>query len=78
MVAEVFAGFAGLKSIMDTLKGFKDIGDANTRNAVAVELQEKILAAYNAQTALTERVGELEKEVASFDMGSRTEPLSID
>lgn len=66
MVAEVFAGISGLKTVMDVLKGFKDIGDANTRNAVAVELQEKILAAYQAQMALAEQIGNLEKEVAQF------------
>jgi hypothetical protein len=65
-IAEIFAGVSGLKTIMDTLKGFKDIGDANTRNAVAVELQQKILSAYQAQVALTEQIGNLEKEVAQF------------
>lgn len=63
-VAEIFAGISGLKTVMDTLKGFKDISDAATRNAVAVDLQEKILAAYQAQMALTEQVSDLEKEVA--------------
>ena len=66
MVAEVFAGIAGLKSVMDVLKGFKDINDANTRNAVAVDLQQKILAAYQSQTELAEQVRNLEKEIAKF------------
>ena len=65
-VGEIFAGISGLKTVMDTLKGFKDISDANTRNAVAVELQQKILAAYQAQMTLTEQIGNLEKEVAQF------------
>jgi hypothetical protein len=65
-IAELLATISGLKTVMDTLKGFKDIGDANVRNSVAVELQQKILAAYQAQMALAEEVGSLEKEVAAF------------
>ena len=65
-VSEVLTGFAGLKAVMDTLKTFKDISDANVRNKVAVELQEKILAAYQSQFALAEKVGALETEVAAL------------
>jgi hypothetical protein len=66
VVAEIVGSMGGLKTVMDTLKGLKDIGDANIRNAVAVELQEKILTAYQAQMALTEHVSDLEKEVANL------------
>jgi hypothetical protein len=66
VVAEIVASMSGLKTVMDTLKGFKDISDAATRNVIAVELQEKILAAYQAQMLLTEQVGDLEKEVAQL------------
>lgn len=66
MVSEVFAGISGLKLIMDTLKGFKDINDATVRNSVAMDLQEKILAAYQTQLAMTQQVSDLEKEVAQF------------
>jgi hypothetical protein len=66
MVGEVFAGISGLKLVMDTLKGFKDINDATVRNSVAMDLQAKILAAYQTQLAMTQQVSDLEKEVAQF------------
>ena len=65
-IAEVATGAGLFKTVMDTLKGFKDIGDANIRNTVAIELQSKILAAYQDQLALTERVSALEKEIANM------------
>ncbi len=65
-MVDVFMGFAGLNTIMNTLKGFKDINDANVRNTVAIELQQKILSAYQDQAALAEKVSELEKEVAQL------------
>ena len=64
-VTGFIAGASGLKTIMDTLKGFKDINDATVRNNVAIELQGKILAAYADQFALTEKVSELEKEITA-------------
>jgi hypothetical protein len=45
----------------------KDINDAAIRNGAIIELQEKILAARESQSALLERISELEKEVASFE-----------
>jgi len=67
MVGEVFAGLGALKTAFDIAKGLKDIDDAARRNAAVIELQEKILAAREAQSALLDRVGDLEEEVASFE-----------
>ncbi|MGO9398295.1 MAG: hypothetical protein ACLP19_10695 [Xanthobacteraceae bacterium] len=67
MVGEVFAGLGALKTAFDIAKGLKDIDDATRRNAAVIELQEKILAAREAQSTLLDRVGELEAEVASFE-----------
>lgn len=66
MVAEVFAGLSALKSAFDIAKGLKDIDDATRRNAAVIELQEKILAAQQAQSTLVKTVGDLEAEVASL------------
>jgi len=66
MVAEVFAGLGAFKAMFDLAKGLKDIDDRATRNSVAIELQEKILAAQAQQAALIEHVGNLEKEVADL------------
>jgi hypothetical protein len=59
-------GLGIFKSLLDTAKVLKDASDAAVRNAVAIELQEKILAAQEQQAALLERVSDLETEVASF------------
>jgi hypothetical protein len=67
MVGEVFAGLGALKTAFDIAKGLKDIDDAARRNAAVIELQEKILAAREAQSTLLDRVGELEEKVASFE-----------
>jgi hypothetical protein len=67
MVAEVFAGLSAIKSAFDIAKGLKDIDDAARRNAAVIELQEKILSAQQEQSALVERIRELEAEVASFE-----------
>src|ERR1700722_4631396 len=67
MVAEVFASVSALKTAFDIAKGLKDIDDATRRNAAVIELQEKILSAQQAQSALVDRIGELEKEVAGFE-----------
>jgi hypothetical protein len=64
MVGEALAGLGALKTAFDMAKGLKDIDDAVRRNAAVIELQEKILSAQQAQSALAEQVGELEKEVA--------------
>lgn len=64
MAAELIAGLGAIKTAFDIAKGLKDISDAATRNAATIELQEKILAAQQAQSALVEKVDNLEKEVA--------------
>jgi uncharacterized coiled-coil DUF342 family protein len=66
MVAELITGLGAIKSAFDLAKGLKDIDDAARRNAAVIELQEKILSAQAAQSALVERIGELEKQVAGF------------
>jgi hypothetical protein len=67
MVGEVFAGLGALKTAFDIAKGLKDIDDATRRNAAVIELQEKILAAHEAQSTLLDRISELEEKVASFE-----------
>jgi hypothetical protein len=57
--------------MLDIAKGLKDINDAATRNVVAIELQEKIFAARDAQSAALERIRELEKEVADLKAWDR-------
>jgi hypothetical protein len=66
MVAELFAGLSAFKSMYDAAKALKDMNDATVRNGAVIELQEKILAAREAQTTLLERVSDLEKEVAGL------------
>lgn len=63
MAAELITGLGALKTAFDLARGLKDMSDAATRNSAVIELQEKILAAQQAQAVLVERVGELEKEV---------------
>jgi hypothetical protein len=70
VAAEIMSGLGGLKAAFDLAKGLKDIDDATRRNAAVIELQEKILTAQQAQSALLERVSELEKQVASFEQWS--------
>jgi hypothetical protein len=67
MVAEIYGGISAIKSAFDIAKGLKDIHDATLRNAAIIELQEELLAAQEAQSMLTERIGELEKQVATFE-----------
>jgi hypothetical protein len=67
MVAEIYGSLSALKTAFDVAKGLKDIHDATLRNAAIIELQEKILGAQEAQTSLIQRIGELEKQVTSFE-----------
>jgi hypothetical protein len=67
MVAEVYGGISALKAAFDIAKGLKDINDATIRNATAIELQEKILAALATQSELADRIRQLEQEVANFE-----------
>jgi hypothetical protein len=71
MAGEILAGLSGFKAMLDIAKGLKDVSDATARNAIAVELQEKILAAQAAQTDLIHQVRELEEKVAKFEAWGR-------
>jgi hypothetical protein len=66
VIAETISGLHAVKTAFDIAKGLKDIDDATRRNAAVIELQEKILTAQTAQSALVEKVGDLEKEVAGL------------
>jgi hypothetical protein len=66
MASELLAGLSIFKSMFDIAKGLKDVSDAVARNAVAIELQEKIVAAQLHQSALIQQLDELEKEVADL------------
>lgn len=66
MAAEILAGLGAVKAAFDIAKGLKDIDDAARRNTAVIELQEQILSAQQAQSALIERIRDLEKEVAGF------------
>jgi hypothetical protein len=66
MLGEAAMGLSALKTAFDLAKGLKDIDNATNRNAAVIELQEKILAAREHQSALLDRVGALEAEVAGF------------
>ena len=63
MAAELMMGLSAFKGMLDIAKGLKDLNDATARNAVAIELQEKILAAQAQQATLIEQVSTLEEEV---------------
>lgn len=67
MAAELITGLGIFKSMLDSAKALKDINDRAIRNAAVIELQEKILSAREQQTALTERIRELERRVADFE-----------
>lgn len=67
MVGEILAGLGAFKAMLDVAKGLKDLNDAAARNAVAIDLQEKILTAQEQQSTLIERVRTLEKEMARFE-----------
>jgi DNA-directed RNA polymerase subunit RPC12/RpoP len=67
MIGEAFAGLSAFKSMYDAAKALKDINDATIRNGAVIELQEKILAARDAQETLLKRIGDLEKEVTRFE-----------
>jgi hypothetical protein len=71
MVGEAIVGLGALKSAFDIAKGLKDVDDAVRRNSAVIELQEKILAAREAQSALLDRVSELEAELGRFEKWER-------
>ena len=67
MAGELIAGLGLFKTMLDMAKGLKDINDAAIRNGAVIELQEKILAAREQQSALLEQISDLEKQVAGFE-----------
>lgn len=66
-MVDPITGLGAVKAAFDLAKSLKNINDATIRNGAVIELQEKILSAQEAQTALIQRVGDLEKEVANFE-----------
>ncbi|MCK1545779.1 hypothetical protein IVB12_28530 [Bradyrhizobium sp. 179] len=64
MVGEAMIGITALKSAFDLTKGLKDVDDRVRLNDARMELQQKILDAQEAQSALLEKLGNLEKELA--------------
>ncbi|MET3967222.1 hypothetical protein ACT4MK_17785 [Bradyrhizobium barranii] len=67
VIAETLSGLSALKTALDMTRALKDIHDATVRNSAVMDLQEKILSAREAQTALLERISELEKQIAAFE-----------
>jgi formate dehydrogenase maturation protein FdhE len=67
VLTETIAGLGAIKTAFDMTKALKDINDATIRNGAVIELQEKILAAQEAQFELVKRVDTLEKEIASLE-----------
>jgi len=66
MATELIAGLGIFKTMFDLARGMKDISDATIRNSVAIDLQEKILAAQLQQSSLVQAVSDLEAQVASL------------
>jgi uncharacterized protein YlxW (UPF0749 family) len=67
MVGEVLTGLGIFNTLLNSAKALKDLNDAAVRNTAVVELQEKILAAKEAQAALMDQVRALEAKVAAFE-----------
>ena len=67
MAGEFIVGLSIFKTLYDSAKALKDINDGTIRNGAVIELQEKILAAREAQSALLDRISELERKVAGFE-----------
>lgn len=61
------AGLSSLKSLMDLAKAVKEMDATVDRNGLAIEFQEKILAAQTAQSALVDTIGDLEKKLTCFE-----------
>jgi hypothetical protein len=66
-MSDVLTGLSTFKSMLEIAKGLKDMTDASARNAVAIELQEKILAAHATQTELVETATTLKSRVAELE-----------
>lgn len=64
---DIYAGLSSFKIMLDIAKGIKDMSDASARYAAVIELQEKILSAQEAQSALVQRVRDLETEMTQME-----------
>jgi CRISPR/Cas system-associated protein Cas5 (RAMP superfamily) len=67
MVGEAIAGLSAFKTMFDMAKALQNIHDTALRDRAVIDLQKEILAAQVTQATLIERVGDLEKQVASFE-----------
>jgi hypothetical protein len=67
MVAEIFGGLSALKTAFDMTQALQNIHETVAHDRAVIELQKEILSALAAQSALVDRVRELETEVAGFE-----------
>ena len=67
MAVDIFSGLSALSALTGTARGLKDMNDAVVRNAASLELQEKILAAREAYSALLDKVDDLEAKLAAYE-----------
>lgn len=67
MISEFISGLGIFKTMADTAKALKEINDAAVRNSAIIELQQDILTAREQQTALVNKVEELEHQLARFE-----------
>jgi hypothetical protein len=67
MAAEIFAGLAAFKQILDTASALKDMNDQTVRAAAVIDLQKQILDAQRQQFEVLQRNAELEATVAAFE-----------
>ena len=67
MVAEIFGGISAFKAMFDMARSLKDMNDAAARKGAVIKLQEQILDAQAAQSALIEEIGVLKALVANFE-----------
>jgi hypothetical protein len=67
VAAEVYGGLSAIKTALDIVKGFKNLGDTAARNRAVVELTEKLLAAQKEQATLIETIGDLKKRVVQLE-----------
>jgi hypothetical protein len=67
MAAEIFAGLAAFKQILDTASALKDMNDKAVRAAAVIDLQRQILDAQRQQFEIVQRNAELEATVAAYE-----------
>jgi len=66
MVVEAVTGLQIFTQLFNTARGLSDIHDTTVRDRAVLTLQREILDAQSQQSALIQRLGDLEKEVAGF------------